>query len=82
MKKKEKNPPQYSVLNPETNSDSPSIKSKGNRLDSANITIIQIIKKGSKKRKLKFSITSCFKFNFHSFKTVKIEIKRKIKITS
>lgn len=32
---KENKPPPYSVLNPETNSDSPSEKSKGERLDSA-----------------------------------------------
>lgn len=35
MKKKERRPPRYSVLNPETSSDSPSVKSKGVRLDSA-----------------------------------------------
>lgn len=35
MKIKVKNPPIISVLKPETNSDSPSEKSKGERLDSA-----------------------------------------------
>jgi len=35
IKIKENKPPEYSVLNPETNSDSPSEKSKGERLDSA-----------------------------------------------
>jgi hypothetical protein len=35
IKMKENKPPLYSVLNPETNSDSPSEKSKGDRLDSA-----------------------------------------------
>lgn len=34
---KEKKPPLYSVLNPETSSDSPSAKSNGERLDSAKI---------------------------------------------
>jgi len=34
MKIKEKTPPPYSTLNPDTNSDSPSEKSKGVRLDS------------------------------------------------
>ena len=32
----------YSILNPETSSDSPSAKSKGVRFDSANIEIIHI----------------------------------------
>jgi hypothetical protein len=35
----------YSMLKPETSSDSPSAKSKGVRLDSANIEIIHIINK-------------------------------------
>jgi len=41
IKIKEKKPLPYSVLNPETNSDSPSEKSKGERLDSAKQTINQ-----------------------------------------
>ena len=41
---KEKKPPPYSVLNPETNSDSPSAKSKGERFDSAIMEHIQIQK--------------------------------------
>lgn len=41
-------PDLYSVLNPETNSDSPSARSKGVRLVSANMVIIQITKRGSK----------------------------------
>lgn len=39
-------PLEYSVLNPETNSDSPSARSKGVRLVSASIVINQIIKIG------------------------------------
>jgi len=35
-------PPEYSVLYPETNSDSPSVRSKGVRLVSARIVIIHI----------------------------------------
>lgn len=38
-------PPIYSTLKPETNSDSPSAKSKGLRLVSAKQVIIQIINK-------------------------------------
>lgn len=39
-------PPPYSILNPETSSDSPSAKSKGARLVSAMILLIKIIHKG------------------------------------
>jgi hypothetical protein len=39
---KAKPPAPYSTLNPETNSDSPSAKSKGVRLVSANLEIIHI----------------------------------------
>lgn len=38
-------PPMYSTLNPETNSDSPSAKSKGLRLVSAKQLVVQIIKR-------------------------------------
>ena len=41
--------PLYSVLNPETNSDSPSAKSKGVRLVSANTLINQTLNKGKKR---------------------------------
>jgi len=41
IKIKENKPPMYSVLNPDTNSDSPSEKSNGERFDSAKIVIIQ-----------------------------------------
>ena len=49
MKKKEKYPPQYSVLKPETNSDSPSKKSQGSRFLSTSITKNQIKIKGIQK---------------------------------
>jgi len=47
IKIKENKPPPYSVLNPETNSDSPSEKSKGDRLDSAKQINNQQINKGN-----------------------------------
>ena len=48
------NPPElYSVLNPETNSDSPSEKSKGVRLVSAKLETNQIKAKGKKIKKPK-----------------------------
>jgi len=37
----------YSILNPDTSSDSPSVKSKGVRWVSAKIDVIQVITKGS-----------------------------------
>ena len=40
----------YSVLNPDTNSDSPSLKSKGVRFDSAIQIVIHIKKTGASKR--------------------------------
>lgn len=44
--------PLYSVLNPETNSDSPSEKSKGVRLVSAKLVVNQIRNKGAHKKKI------------------------------
>lgn len=41
-----KGPPAYSTLKPETNSDSPSVRSKGARLVSANVEINHIIARG------------------------------------
>ena len=52
IKIKENKPPLYSVLNPDTNSDSPSEKSNGVRLDSAKHTINQIIKMGIIKKEV------------------------------
>jgi len=43
MKISAKAPPLYSVLNPETNSDSPSAKSKGVRLVSARVVVNQVV---------------------------------------
>jgi len=42
----------YSVLNPDTNSDSPSAKSKGVRLVSANIVVNHTKNKGKNKKKI------------------------------
>lgn len=46
MKIKANVPDLYSVLNPETSSDSPSLRSKGVRLVSAKEVMIQIVNKG------------------------------------
>lgn len=46
MKKRAKGPAAYSTLKPETNSDSPSVKSNGARLVSANVEINHIMAKG------------------------------------
>jgi len=45
-KKRAKGPPAYSTLNPETSSDSPSVRSKGARLVSASVEIYHIAAKG------------------------------------
>lgn len=45
-KKRAKGPPAYSTLKPDTNSDSPSVKSKGARLVSAKVEINHIIARG------------------------------------
>jgi hypothetical protein len=50
MKIRENNPPLYSTLNPETNSLSPSEKSKGVRLLSARQTNIQARRRKGKKK--------------------------------
>lgn len=42
----------YSVLNPETNSDSPSAKSKGVRFVSAKVVVNQTRKRGKHKKKI------------------------------
>lgn len=52
MKIKAKEPAPYSVLKPETSSDSPSAKSNGVRLDSAKIEINHNGARGSPKRSL------------------------------
>lgn len=45
-KKRANGPPAYSTLKPDTNSDSPSVKSKGARLVSARVEINHIIARG------------------------------------
>lgn len=45
-KNRAKGPPAYSTLKPETNSDSPSVKSKGARFVSASVEIYHIAAKG------------------------------------
>lgn len=46
MKNKAKGPAAYSTLNPETNSDSPSVRSNGARFVSARVEINHIIARG------------------------------------
>lgn len=46
MKKRANGPAAYSVLKPETNSDSPSVRSKGARLVSANVEVNHIMARG------------------------------------
>lgn len=45
-KKRAKGPPAYSTLNPDTSSDSPSVRSKGARLVSASVEINHIMARG------------------------------------
>lgn len=45
-KNRAKGPPAYSTLNPDTNSDSPSVRSKGARLVSAKVEIYHIAASG------------------------------------
>lgn len=45
-KKRAKGPPAYSTLNPETSSDSPSVRSKGARLVSARVEMYHIAARG------------------------------------
>lgn len=45
-KKRANGPPAYSTLKPETSSDSPSVRSKGARLVSANVEIYHIAARG------------------------------------
>lgn len=45
-KKRAKGPPAYSTLNPETSSDSPSVKSKGARFVSASVEMYHIAARG------------------------------------
>lgn len=45
-KKRAKGPPAYSTLNPDTSSDSPSVRSKGARFVSARVEMYHIVAKG------------------------------------
>lgn len=45
-KNRAKGPPAYSTLNPETSSDSPSVRSKGARLVSAKVEVYHIAARG------------------------------------
>lgn len=45
-KNRAKGPPAYSTLNPETNSDSPSVRSKGARFVSARVEMYHIAARG------------------------------------
>lgn len=45
-KKRAKGPPAYSTLNPETNSDSPSVRSKGARFVSARVEMYHMAASG------------------------------------
>jgi hypothetical protein len=66
IKKRAKVIPEYSTLKPETSSDSPSVKSKGALLVSANAETKNIIKAGNKGM-----------MNQHSFWAVTIAVKFK-----
>ncbi|ONI56937.1 hypothetical protein N499_1364 [Wolbachia pipientis wVitA] len=57
----------YSVLNPDTNSDSPSAKSKGVRFNSANNLTKKIILKGKKKNKKNISLKFNYIYKIKSF---------------
>lgn len=50
-KKRAKEPPAYSTLNPDTSSDSPSVRSKGARLVSARVEINHIMARGQEGRR-------------------------------
>lgn len=50
MNRKANPAPPYSMLNPDTNSDSPSAKSNGARLVSAKITVIHMIASGIRRK--------------------------------
>lgn len=49
-KKRANGPAEYSTLNPETSSDSPSVRSKGARLVSASVDTYHIIARGQQEK--------------------------------
>jgi len=66
------NPPlKYSILNPDTNSDSPSMKSMGLRFNSAKTLIKKTINKGN-------NITKYHKYNCHFINSLKEYLSLKI----
>jgi len=82
MKIKAKVAPLYSVLNPETNSDSPSAKSKGVRLVSAKVVVNQIRNKGGKIKKAPNIIYSYILMKFNLLTIIKQLSKIKDILTS
>lgn len=70
MNRKENSPPLYSMLNPETSSDSPSARSKGARFVSANLLRNHIPKMGGIIQK--FHICCCASPSFIKLKLIPI----------
>lgn len=54
-KKRAKGPPEYSTLKPDTSSDSPSVRSKGDRLVSATVEMNHMMAKGQQLNRSKVS---------------------------
>lgn len=75
-KNKAKGPPAYSTLNPETNSDSPSVKSNGARLVSASVEINHIAAIGQ--AGIINHINSCVKLKLFRLKLPVIKTKHRI----
>lgn len=82
INKKANSPPPYSILKPETNSDSPSARSKGARFVSAKHLIIHILRMGNKTKKnpIKELWARVFKLNVNV--KIKIVINTKAILTS
>lgn len=77
-KNKAKGPPAYSTLNPDTNSDSPSVRSKGARLVSASVEInhmAAIGQAGKTSQMLSWAVLNVWRVN----PPVKIIIQRRIR---
>jgi len=77
IKIKVKVPPLYSVLNPDTNSDSPSAKSKGERFVSARVVANQVKKEGI--IRIIIQDPKPFKIIFISKERIKIKTPNKIR---
>lgn len=77
-KRSAKGPPAYSTLNPDTNSDSPSVRSKGARFVSARVEIYHMAARGQ--AGIRSQIASCVMLNIWRVKPpVKIIIDRRIR---